>query len=206
MHGEFVEAFLEVIEKETSFVEDPPKEILSPLVEGDVVPWMGEELRVLHLPGHCLGQVALVSLQGRWALTGDLVFSSMTPDPIIHVEPNGERVRAMRQHLDSLERLRQMGVELFFPAHKEEYGWLEESLRALMERMEYKEGVVLEVVKRLGRATPFEVMLELVPEVNENNHFGFVALSDTLGRLDLLEEKGLVACEDTGERLFYSAS
>jgi len=203
---EFVRVFLEITEKETSFVEDPPKEILNPIEEGEELVWMGDRLRVFHMPGHCQGHIALVNCDERWALTGDLVFSSMTPDPIIHVEPNGERVRAMRQHLNSLERLKELGVEVFFPAHKEEWGKLDEAIDAMMKRISYKEGVVLEIVRGLGRATPFEIMVRLVPKVNENHYYCFVALSETLGRLDLLEEKGLVVCEDTGERLYYSAS
>ncbi len=200
----FVDAFLDVLDEESSFIEDPPKDILFPLNEGDLLPWMGEVLRVVHLPGHSQGQVGLVHEDG-WAITGDLVFSSMTPDPIIHIEDDGTRARAMHQHLDSLARLEGMGVETFFPAHKEESGNLREAVGAMGERIVYKEKLVLEVVRALGEATPFSIMLRLTPEVNENNQFGFVALSDTLGRLDLLEEKGLVRCEDTGERLLYSA-
>ncbi len=205
MPERFVKVFLDVLESETSFIEDPPEEILSPINEGDTLLWMDEELEVLHLPGHCQGHIALVSTRDSWAFTGDVVFASMTADPIIHVDPDGERVRAMRQHLNSLEKLRRTGVDIFFPAHKEGGGRLDEAIEAMNERIEYKEGMMLETVRRLGRATPFEIMLDFVPEVSENNNFCFVALSDTLGRLDLLEEKGLVVCEEVGERLLYSA-
>ncbi len=205
MYPEFVETFLDVLDKETSFIHDPPKEILSPINEGETLLWMGEELQVVHLPGHCQGHIGLVNSRGRWAFTGDVLFSSMTADPIIHVDPNGERVRAMRQHLDSVNRLRKMGVEVFYPSHKEGGGLVDEAVNAMMERIGYKEGIMLEVVRSLGRATPFEIMLEFTPEVKKDHNLCFVALSDTLGRLDLLEEKGLVRCEEAGERLFYSA-
>ena len=203
---EFIKVFLDVMDEETAFIEDPPKGILSPIEEGDTVLWMGQELQVIHLPGHCLGHIGLVNLEEQWAFTGDVIFSSMTADPIIHIEPNGERLRAMHQHLRSLERLKEMGLEVFFPSHKEEWGMVAASVDATKKRVAYKERMMLETLKELGRATPFEIMLAFIPEVKENHNFCFVALSDTFGRLDLLEEKGLIKCEDTGELLYYSLS
>ncbi len=44
------------------------------LEHGDVIRFGGEELEVLHCPGHSRGHVAYFSRQARWAFVGDILF------------------------------------------------------------------------------------------------------------------------------------
>lgn len=48
--------------------------INEPLAEGDVVAVGAEQLRVLHVPGHSPGGIALYSPEGGFVLTGDSLF------------------------------------------------------------------------------------------------------------------------------------
>lgn len=53
---------------------DPPPDPAGWLTEGDHIPWSGPELRVIEVPGHAPGHIALVCEAQRFVIAGDVLF------------------------------------------------------------------------------------------------------------------------------------
>jgi hydroxyacylglutathione hydrolase len=82
-----------------------------PIGEGDVVDAGGEQLAVLHTPGHSPDHVVFWHEPTRTCFTGDMV--SQTSSMMIESSRGGDLI----DYLRSLERLRDLDARRFLPAH-----------------------------------------------------------------------------------------
>ena len=194
----YFEAFLE---KEGVFCENLSEDLLNPIVEGEEIEFEHFSLKVIHTPGHSSGHV--IFLIEDEAFTGDLIFSNMTPDPIIDVE-NGVRIKTSLLYFKSIEKVLSLGVDVFYPSHREEEGKFLEAVENLRVRYEIKERIIYDVLKEKGFLTPFQLACELYPEVAPKEIF--IILSDVIGRLDIMEEKGIVVCQKRDGLFYYCLS
>ena len=105
----------------------PPTEPTRLLVEGDVVDLGDRAFEVLHVPGHTAGSIAL------WDRTGGLLFTGDTAalDDPLYAEDEEAFVA-------SLERLRELPVELVCAGHSRPFG--RDELRSLIEEQLEKRG------------------------------------------------------------------
>jgi len=198
MPQEYLEYFVKFIVWETPYARD--LEEVKTLHDGDIISWKGLQLEVMYTPGHSPGHVVLVQPKEGWAITGDFLFTRITPDPIIDVTPSGFRTPSMPLHMEALRRFSQRGIHTFYPAHREEKGNTREALEALKKRMEYKRKVYLDILSR-GPLSPFQLMRILYPDSKKGE--AFVLLSEVMGRLDLLELEGAVKSYREKDRILY---
>ncbi len=84
------------------------------VVEGDTIELGGETHRVLELPGHADGHIALLGLRSRRLFGGDVLLEAITPNvgrwPDTETDPLG-------RYLETLGRLSSMAPELVLPGH-----------------------------------------------------------------------------------------
>jgi glyoxylase-like metal-dependent hydrolase (beta-lactamase superfamily II) len=81
------------------------------LAEGDVVSrWLGQPVRVLEVPGHDEGQLALMPDDRAWCIVGDLIQGIGT---VVIAQPEGD----MRKYFASLRRLIELKPRAIFPSH-----------------------------------------------------------------------------------------
>ncbi len=79
--------------------------------EGDVVcRWLGQPVRVLEVPGHDAGQLALMPESRAWCLVGDLIQGIGT---VVIPEEEGD----MRAYFDSLQRIIDLNPRVLLPSH-----------------------------------------------------------------------------------------
>jgi glyoxylase-like metal-dependent hydrolase (beta-lactamase superfamily II) len=82
--------------------------------EGDLVMLGGERYRVLHLPGHADGHIALLGEDGGRLLGGDVLLDEITPNvgrwPDTARDPLG-------RYLATLERIAQLAPARVYPGH-----------------------------------------------------------------------------------------
>ncbi|HVT35151.1 MAG TPA: hypothetical protein VHE37_06195, partial [Nevskiaceae bacterium] len=79
--------------------------------EGDVVcRWLGEPVRVLEVPGHDEGQLALMPDSRAWCIVGDLIQGIGT---VVIAKPEGN----MRKYLASLRKIIELKPRAIFPSH-----------------------------------------------------------------------------------------
>ncbi len=196
---EYLAIFDRVLEWEEGFCLDIPEEMLKPLEDGDTLEFEHITFTVHHVPGHSTGHVIL--MHRDWALSGDFIFDSFTPIPVIEMDERGNRLKTGLMYRDSLIRMKEAGLKRYYPSHRETEGDYLKALSNMKERMRYKEEFILGTLRRKGRCTPYEIIKELYPEHKPQEIY--IVASDTLGRLDLLEEKGLVSWEERDGLVYY---
>ncbi len=82
--------------------------------EGDTIDLAGEAYRILELPGHADGHIALLGLRSRRLFGGDVLLDEITPNvgrwPDTSVDPLG-------RYLETLGRLSGMAPSVVLPGH-----------------------------------------------------------------------------------------
>jgi len=94
--------------------EITPAPLTGYLGEGDVVDLGDRHFRVLHLPGHSPGSIALLEDKTGILLSGDVVYDSDLFDTVYHSEPE--------VYAESLRRLREIPVSVVHPGHGLSFG------------------------------------------------------------------------------------
>ncbi|WP_458204792.1 MBL fold metallo-hydrolase [Haladaptatus sp. NG-SE-30] len=135
------------------------------------------------------------------AIVGDHVLPDITPNPLLQppVEAGDRRPRILPAYNRSLERLRDREFDHFLPGHRDEITSpstrIDEILAAHEERTENVRRIVD------GPTTPFDVMTELFDDLPATEYFP--AMSEAVGHLDVLEERGEVERHERGGVLVY---
>ncbi|HEY0975067.1 MAG TPA: MBL fold metallo-hydrolase [Solimonas sp.] len=79
--------------------------------EGDVIcRWLNQPVRVLEVPGHDEGQLALMPDDRAWCLVGDLIQGLGT---VVIAKPEGD----MRKYFESLQRIVDLAPRAIYPSH-----------------------------------------------------------------------------------------
>ena len=149
-------------------------------------------LRALHLPGHTPGTVVFVAEDGA-VFSGDQLLPDLTPTPGIQAEPRADpprRFRSLPGFLEGLRRLQEMRPTRCYPGHGEPFDDVPRVLDAAIAAIEERTERVLQAVRELGCATPYEIAVHLYPRAVERRFWQFVPTIQ--GHLDLLEARGLV--------------
>ncbi len=193
------EAVLDAMRKELGRIIGfmAPLGAYAPLEEGGTVLAGGTRLQALVLPGHAPGHLCLQAQDH--VLGGDLLIEGITPNPIFEVGPEGRR-HSLREYRASLERVRTLPVTVWLPGHR---GDVSDPL-ALIESYEQQMSGRQEKVRRLlasGPKSAFALSQELFPMARGADPF--LAVSETLGQLDALEETGRVIENGSGPRVLF---
>lgn len=195
-----VEEALRYIESAQSLA-DPLEEAFF-LVDGDSVPFRSMTWKAIHCPGHSPGLLCYYWPEERILFSGDHLLKEITPNPILNVpEPRLPfRYPSLKQYLASLERIATMDVALLLPAHGEEVTDVKGLIRKIQghhqERMERIVSILTE-----GERTAFEVAMELFSGLPPFEVF--LGISEALGHLDILREKGTVRITVRDEKDYY---
>lgn len=91
-----------------------PAPLTGYLDEGDVIDLGNRQFQILHLPGHSPGSIALFESDTATLFSGDTVYDGALYDTVYHSDR--EKYRA------SLERLRELPVEVVHGGHFESFG------------------------------------------------------------------------------------
>lgn len=173
------------------------------LATGDVVAVAGTDLEVEETMGHAASELlfSYVSEGERRAIVGDHVLPNITPNPQLQAPPEhgGERPRPLPHYNRSLDRLAEAGYDRLLPGHNEEIedpqGRIEDIRAAHEERTENVAGLVD------GPTTAFEVMEGLFPDLPATE--AFQGMSEAIGHLDVLEERGRVEASERDGLIVY---
>ena len=91
-----------------------PATVTQVLRDGDLLDLGGTTLRVLHLPGHSPGSIALWDAARERLFTGDVIYEGELLD-----EMNGTDIEA---YIASMRRLLELPVEVVYPGHGQPFG------------------------------------------------------------------------------------
>lgn len=173
------------------------------LADGDSVVVRDETLDVTVTQGHAEGELLLAyDADGqRLAVVGDHVLPEITPNPLLvpPSEPDGERPRVLPAYNRSLEALRERDLDRLLPGHRGEIDDPTGRIDATLAEHEERSENVAAIVD--GPTTPVEVMEELFGDLPVTEYFA--GMSEAVGHLDVLEDRGVVAPRTQGGVLVY---
>lgn len=164
------------------------------LDEGDQLRLAGRPWQVLHTPGHAAGLICLYDPASRTLLSSDHLLADISSNPVVEPPPPGqtERLRSLALYIASLQRVATMDIAVALPSHgpiiHDVAGLVEERLSFHRQRM----GRILDAL-RGGARTTWDVTRALFRDRSPLDTF--LAISEVIGHLDLLELEGLITGE-----------
>lgn len=163
--------------------------------EGDVLRLAGLEWQVLHTPGHAGGLICLYEPAGRTLLSSDHLLAGISSNPVVEPPPPGrhERLLSLAVYQDSLQRVAAMDVARALPSHGPA---IDDVSGLVARRLAFHRSRVADVVGALqaGARTTWDVTQALFPGRTPLDTF--LAVSEVIGHLDLLEREGRIAGDD----------
>lgn len=161
-------------------------------------------LQVIHTPGHTSGSVCFYDKNTRLMLSGDTLLSKLSPNPILDLQKiNGERRKSLVEYISSLDMLYNMDINVVYPGHYE----IISDHKALIKRLfnfHYKRMMYIHNIIKQKPMTPYEILGDLFKKLRKRDIF--LAISEVIGHLDLLEEKNMAATFKEKGHIYYAAN
>ncbi len=172
-----------------------PVEVDVTLDEGSTLRLAGLDWQVLHTPGHASGLICLYEPASRTLLSSDHLLADISSNPLVELPPPGqtERPRSLALYTASLQRVAAMEIDRALPSH----GPVIHDVAGLVrQRLAFHQRRMARVLDALrgGAHTTWDVTHALFPNLSPLDIF--LAVSETIGHLDLLEMEGRIAREE----------
>lgn len=192
----------EGIEGVMSFVNETR---LQPLNDGNSFNIGDCEVNVLHVPGHTPGMLNFYLPSYGVLFSGDHILPTITPNPILELNTDGSTRKSLINYLNSLKRIQNLQpLNLILPGHGSLIYNPREILSSLLEFYRRRKELIYRTLVKLGRAKPIELVNEIFPNLRRTDYF--LAISEIVGNLEILEEEGRITREENNEYIFYSIS
>lgn len=176
-------------EKQTTLDAISPWNKISFLNEGDIVKVAGEEIRIIHAPGHTAGQLNLYIPSQQVLIAGDNIVAKGTSwiGP-----PDGD----MSDYIQTLNRLKQLKISKIGPGHGE---WVEtpyEHIEFVIGRRLQRENQIKELLDAHKQLTS-EKLTKLIYDQSIHPSVFWVAQRTIEAHLIKLMKDGEVSLNDT---------
>jgi glyoxylase-like metal-dependent hydrolase (beta-lactamase superfamily II) len=183
-------------------------QVTTPLRHGGSLGFAGREWRVWHRPGHSPSDTVFHDEATGDLLGGDHLIKHISSNPLISrpldgAPSPGDRPRALVTYLESLRATREMELRTVYAGHGEPVedhrGLIDERLAGHERRVEKIAGILAQAPK-----SAFEIAQQMWGNVAVTQ--AYLTLSEVLGHVDLLLERGAVTeVEDDGVVRFAAA-
>ena len=185
-----VEAMERSYDRTISFAR--PVEHTRPIVAGERLSFARFDAEVLHAPGHTPGLVCLSVPEHRLLFSDDHLLEKVSPNPILEIGPEGEgsKFRALPTYLSTLRTTRELDIDLVLPGHDAPFTGHAKVIDSLLGFYEKRQQKLLARLSE-GGADAVALTRFLFPRIGDS--LLFLALSETVGNLELLEDKGVVS-------------
>jgi glyoxylase-like metal-dependent hydrolase (beta-lactamase superfamily II) len=169
--------------------------------DGDRVAVEGGTLEVLHTPGHGQGHICLRA--DDMLISGDLLLEEISPNPVIEFDAGGRRLHMLPAYLRSLRRVAALAPAIAYPGHGAPIGNPVARVDEILSHHEARKTRLAEML--VGRSWTLRELAETwYPNLELFNLF--LALSEVVGHLDLLEDDGRVVIERRDGVLHYTVA
>ena len=180
-----------------------------PLADGATLEFAGRRLEVQHRPGHSPSDTLFWDAERAQLLAGDHLIKHISSNPLISRplggrsgEP-GRRPRALMMYMESLRETRDLPAEVVLPGHGEP---IEDHAALIDERFrmhERRAGKISGLIAAQPQ-TAYELAQSLWGNVAVTQ--AYLTLSEVLGHVDLLLERGEVREAEVGGVIRYEAA
>jgi len=173
------------------------------LRDGDTLELAGKPWTVLHTPGHALGAICLYQPERQHLITADHLLPKINSNPVVEPPPPGQtkRPRSLVDYLRSLERIATLDVEIAFPGHGEPIKNHRELISRRIAHRQNRNHQLLEQLTGEGQTVYQLAQLVFRPEIPGDQLF--LMVSEVLGQLELLEERGMAQMSEEGNVWLY---
>jgi glyoxylase-like metal-dependent hydrolase (beta-lactamase superfamily II) len=173
------------------------------LDDGDSILFKSMSWKTIHCPGHSPGLICFHWPEKKILFTGDHLLKEITPNPILNVPEYRPPFRypSLKDYLNSLEKIERLDLSLLLPAHGEEI----HDVKALIQKIfihhkERMDCILFSLSKK--EKTPFQIAMDLFPGVPPFEVF--LGISEVVGHLEILKEKGIVKVNEKEGKDYYS--
>jgi glyoxylase-like metal-dependent hydrolase (beta-lactamase superfamily II) len=180
------------------------------LAEGEALEFAGRALEVLHRPGHSPSDTVFWDSERGVLLAGDHLIKHISSNPLISRplggksgEPGGGRPRALLTYMASLQETRAMPAELILPGHGEPFGGHAALIDERFELHERRARKIAGLVAEQPRSA-HEIAQALWGNVAVTQ--AYLTLSEVLGHVDLLLDRGEVREQEVGGVVRFEAA
>lgn len=160
---------------------------------------VGDELEIVHTPGHSPGSACFVDPVDGTAFTGDHVLAEISPNPLLTLEPgtSEQRTRSLPTYLESLRRLRELDIDVGvgYAGHRGTIPDVVERAGEIVDHHHDRKEAFADVLEADGQMTAYQLMRDRFPDLPATEMFP--GMSEVIGHLDLLEDEGRVEITET---------
>jgi glyoxylase-like metal-dependent hydrolase (beta-lactamase superfamily II) len=180
------------------------------LHDGGGLEFAARRFRVIHRPGHSPSDTLFFDEASGELVGGDHLIKHISSNPLISLplggrsgEPGDGRPRALRMYLDGLALTREMPVERVLPGHGDEFSGHAELIGERFAMHERRAQKILGLIREQPRSA-HDIAQVIWGNVAVTQ--AFLTLSEVLGHVDLLAERGEVAEQEVGGVIRFAAA
>jgi len=178
------------------------------LHDGDEISFKTNKLKVIWTPGHALGHICVFDQNKRYLFSGDHILSRITPhignfliDPELTEKYDFEDI--LKHYLQSLERIDDLNPKIIFPAHQDVIYDPHQRIQEIKIHHDKRLHEISRVIKN-NPLTPYKIsLLHFGNDLDEMN--SFLALSEVMGHLIYLENKGKVKRIEKNNKILFES-
>ncbi len=163
-------------------------------------------LEFVPLPGHTPGSVGLWEPRRSILIGGDATISNITPNPFSSPDasqPHG-RFRSLAEYWETFRRIRQLNPAIIHAGHLEPITDFPAYEKWSWDLHVRRQNLIVDAITA-GARTVHQIALALFPEVVPQG--AFLALTEILSHVDLLEEEGKIdASFENGIGVYHVAA
>ncbi|MGD0915773.1 MAG: MBL fold metallo-hydrolase [Thermodesulfobacteriota bacterium] len=173
------------------------------LNDGDAILFDSMRWRTIHCPGHSPGLVCFYWQEKKLLFTGDHLLKEITPNPILDISEGKSPFHypSLKEYLTSLEKVERLEISLLLPGHGEEITDAKGLIKRVFTHHQERMGRILSILSDKEK-TPFEIAMDLFPGVPPFEIF--LGISEAVGHLEILKEKGKVSVKEREGKDYYS--
>ncbi len=160
---------------------------------GDTVEMGNTTWEILNTPGHCPTQFVFVQAEQERIFSSDMLLP-LAPMPIVVEDPNqeGKPIPALRQLLDSFERLKVYNFQKVYPGHGPVFENANTIIDKQLARIEQRKEECLSYYQA-GHKTVYEIHQKMYPYHQMPPNYSGIHM--IMGYLDVLKEEGKLTIE-----------
>lgn len=168
-----------------------PVTVDATLDEPDTIRLAGHDWEVLHTPGHARGLICLYERTSRTLLSSDHLLADISSNPVMEPPAPGEteRPRSLALYWASLQRVAALKVDQALPSHGPVIHNVAQLVHQRLDFHQHRLGQVMDALHNSARTT-WDLTHSLFPDRTPLDTF--LAVSEVIGHLDLLEMEGKI--------------
>jgi glyoxylase-like metal-dependent hydrolase (beta-lactamase superfamily II) len=171
------------------------------LEEGDEIILADRAWRIYHTPGHAGGLICLFDQQACVLLSNDHLLRDISSNPVVEPDPDGgPRPHRLVQYIQHMQRMAELEPSVAWTGHGHE---VHDVHKVVQQRLHFHERRAQRLLDLIGAEdrSAYQIAEPLFGRLDGME--SFLALSETIGHLDLLEEQGCIEAEQRDGVIYW---